>query len=55
MKLRKIIFGLVFGILTFLSVGIIGADASEYEENLIKKIEPDGKNAVLKIQTECVY
>ena len=50
MKIKKILFILVcaFVVLFMLGVSKVNA-ATEYEEKLIYKIAPDGKNATLKM------
>ena len=48
MKNKKLLFSMLVLVVVCLFVGVKDAKASEYEENLIKKIAPDGKNAVLK-------
>lgn len=46
--MKKAIKIFSFMLMTFLFFGVINVNATEYEENLIKRIAPDGENATLK-------
>jgi len=46
--MKKVIKVFSFMFMTFLFFGVINVNATEYEENLIKRIAPDGENATLK-------
>ena len=49
MKLKtKILFSLLLVFITFFILGATNVKATDYEENLIKRIAPDGKNITLK-------
>lgn len=44
----KLLFSLLFAFIIFLTLGATNVKATEYEENLIKRIAPDGENITLK-------
>lgn len=44
----KLLFSLLFAFIIFLTLGATNVKATEYEENLIKRIAPDGENATFK-------
>lgn len=44
----KILISLLIAFITFFILGVADVKATDYEENLIKKIAPDGKNITLK-------
>ncbi|MDD2410047.1 MAG: hypothetical protein PHD03_04965 [Bacilli bacterium] len=46
--MKKVIKVFSFMLMTFLFFGVINVNATEYEDNLIKRIAPDGENAILK-------